>query len=71
MIISDLLKKRIIYLIFIIFVLYTYKPTILFKPNNKLREYGTGYDTEGYKRTFYSFQFAIIICAVLVMYFIK
>lgn len=71
MIISNLLQKRIIYLIFVIFFLYTYKPTILFKPNGKLREYGIGYDREGYKRTFYSFQFTIIICAVLVMYFIK
>ena len=53
-------------MIFIVFV-YTVKPNILFKPNNKLREYGVGYDNEGYKKTLYNLQLIIIII-VLIFY---
>jgi hypothetical protein len=71
MIITSLLRKRIIYLIFLIFLIYMYKPTIIFKPNGKLREYGIGNDHEGYKKTFYTFQFVIILCVVIVMYLVR
>ena len=53
-------------IIFIVFI-YTIKPNILFKPNNKLREYGVGYDNEGYKKTLYNLQL-IIVMIVLIFY---
>jgi|APCry1669192647_1035423.scaffolds.fasta_scaffold13083_1 preprotein translocase subunit YajC len=53
-------------IIFIVFV-YTVKPNILFKPNNKLREYGIGYDNEGYKKSLYNLQLIIVIM-ILIFY---
>jgi hypothetical protein len=41
------------------------KPTLFFKPNGKPRQYGIGVDDEGYKKTLYTFQFAILILAVM------
>jgi hypothetical protein len=66
---SESTKKRIPYLLGIIIVLYTVKPSILFKPNGKPRVYGVGYDEEGYKKTLYTFQFAIIIIVLLLIMF--
>lgn len=66
---SEEIQKKIIYLFCIIIITYIVKPSILFKPNGKPRVYGIGYDYEGYKKTLYTFQFAIIIFALLVYYF--
>jgi len=66
---SDQAQRRIPYLLGIIVVLYTIKPTILFKPNGKPRVYGVGFDEEGYKKTLYTFQFVVIIVVLLLMVF--
>ena len=47
--------------------IYIIKPNIIFKPNGKLREYGLGYDSEGYRKTLYSMQ-TIILVLVLGVY---
>ena len=60
------LKKQMLYLIALIAGLYIYKPLIMFKPNGKPRQYGIGYDEEGYKKTFYTFQFSIIISCIFI-----
>jgi hypothetical protein len=60
-------KRRLPYLIGIIALLYMLKPSILFKPNGKPRQYGVGYDDEGYKRTLYTFQLAIIVSVVFII----
>ncbi len=63
-------QRRLPYLIGIIALLYTLKPSLLFKPNGKPRQYGFGFDEEGYKKTLYTFQFTIIIIVVaLVLFF--
>lgn len=43
----------------------------MFKPNEKPREYGSGYDSEGYKKTFYTFHFGIILIVILVIMLVK
>lgn len=66
---SEQAQRRIPYLLGIIVVLYSIKPSILFKPNGKPRVYGVGYDEEGYKKTLYTFQFAVIVVVLLLMMF--
>lgn len=66
-VLSERVKMLIPYLIGIILIIYILKPNIFFKPNGKTRLYGLGFDDEGYKKTLYTFQFAIIIIA-LVLY---
>lgn len=66
-VISEKVKMLIPYLIGIILVIYIFKPSIFFKPNGKIRLYGLGSDDEGYKKTLYTFQFAILII-VLILY---
>lgn len=67
---TDNTKRRLPYLIGIIALLYMLKPSILFKPNGKPRQYGVGYDDEGYKKTLYSFQLAIIVAVVFTRLFL-
>ncbi len=67
---SSEIQKKIIYLFCIIIIIYITKPSILFKPNGKPRVYGIGYDYEGYKKTLYTFQFAIIIFSLLIHLFL-
>lgn len=62
---SKEIYTKLIYLILITILLYIYKPPIFFKPNGETREYGFGYDNYGYKKTLYTFQFSILIIAIL------
>jgi hypothetical protein len=64
-------KLQIFYIILFILILYIVKFPIFFKPNGKPREYGIGNDCEGYSKTFYTFQFAIIIIAIFISITIK
>lgn len=70
-VLSEKVKTLIPYLIGIILIIYLLKPNIFFKPNGKTRLYGLGYDDDGYKKTLYTFQFAIIIIALLLYNFVK
>jgi hypothetical protein len=63
---SEKITRQIPYLLGVIIILYIVKPNILFKPNGKPRVYGIGHDDEGYKKTLYTFQFIIIIIALLI-----
>jgi hypothetical protein len=63
---SNNVKQRIPFLLAVILFLYTFKPSMFFKPNGKPRSYGFGTDEEGYKRTVYTFQFVVFITAVLI-----
>ena len=66
LILSEKVTRQIPYLLGVIIILYITKPNILFKPNGKPRIYGIGHDEEGYKKTLYTFQFLIIIIAILI-----
>lgn len=70
-VLSEKVKTLIPYLIGIILIIYLLKPNMFFKPNGKTRIYGLGYDHEGYKKTLYTFQFAIIIIVLMLYYLIK
>lgn len=67
---SEQAQRRIPYLLGIIVILYLIKPSLMFKPNGKPRVYGVGFDEEGYKKTLYTFQFAVIIIVLLLMMFL-
>ena len=64
-------QRSIPYLIGVIVLVYLIKPSLFFKSNNQLREYGIGIDNDGYKRTLYTFQFFIIITAIILYYYFK
>lgn len=68
--ISSNFKKRIPYLLATIILVYISKPSFFFKPNGKIRNYGIGYDDDGYKKSLYTFQHMIIILILLLIIFI-
>lgn len=63
---SKTVRKQIPILILLILAVYMLKPAFVFKPNGKIREYGFGYDSEGYKKTLYTFPFIIMIVAIVI-----
>jgi len=63
---SKTVQKQIPILLLLIFAVYMLKPALVFKPNGKIREYGFGYDSEGYKKTLYTFPFIIMIAAIVI-----
>lgn len=62
---SEKIKKILPYFLVTILLFYLIKPSISFKPNGQLRNYGLGYDSDGYKRTLYTMHTMIILFAVL------
>lgn len=69
--ISVKVRKIIPYLICIIVFFYLMKPSISFKPNGQLRNYGFGSDADGYKKTVYTMQNFIIFITILLYYMIS
>lgn len=65
---SSNIKRQIPFLIGGILIMYITKPSLFFKLNGKPRLYGFGYDEEGYKKTLYTFQFIILIMALIIYY---
>lgn len=68
---SDKVKRILPYLLGGILLLYIIKPSIIFKPNGQLRNYGFGYDSDGYKKTLYTMHNIIILLVVLLYIYIK
>lgn len=64
-------QRSIPYLIGLIIFVYLTKPQLFFKSNNQPREYGIGTDNDGYKKTLYTFQFFVLISAILIFYYFK
>lgn len=62
--------KYIPYLIFGILLYYFLKPSITFKLNGVQREYGIGYDSNGYKKTLITMNNVIILMVVLIFLFL-
>lgn len=62
---SERTKKILPYLLGSILIVYMLKPSISFKPNGQLRNYGFGYDSDGYKKTLYTMHNIIILIAVI------
>jgi hypothetical protein len=69
--ISESLRKIIPYLVGIIILLYIMKPSLSFKPSGQLREYGFGYDSNGYKKTLYTMQNITILITVILYVYIQ
>jgi hypothetical protein len=67
---SDKVKKILPYLLGIILIFYLVKPSISFKPNGQLRNYGFGYDSDGYKKTLYTMHNLIILLSVILYIYI-
>jgi hypothetical protein len=67
---SDKVKKITPYLLGAILIFYLVKPPISFKPNGQLRNYGFGYDSDGYKKTLYTMHNIIILLSVTLYIYI-
>jgi hypothetical protein len=67
---SDKVKRLLPYLIGSIIILYIVKPSISFKPSGQLRNYGFGYDSDGYKKTLYTLPILIIFLTVFLYMYI-
>jgi hypothetical protein len=65
---SSNIKRQVPFLVGGILIIYITKPSLFFKLNGKPRLYGFGYDEEGYKKTLYTFQFIILIMALIIYY---
>ena len=63
-------KKRLPYMIAIVILLFIIKPSFFFTPNGNLRSYGTGYDADGYKKSFYSIHYFIFVFAIFLFFLI-
>ena len=63
------LTYKIIYICAFIIIIYIIKPSIVFKEDNTLRDYGVGYDETGHKKSLYNLQFIIIIVALILSIF--
>lgn len=57
--------KRIYLIILSILLIYLVKPNLIYKADGKLREYGTGYDKHGYKKTFFTMPITIVILVIV------
>ncbi len=62
-------QNKIPYIIGTVIILYILKPNAIFKPNGTHREYGFGYDRDGYKRSIYSMHFVILLIVIFVYVF--
>jgi hypothetical protein len=58
---SDKLQSKLVSLISFIVVFYLIKPSITFKPDGTLREFGVGYSKDGYRKTFLTLLNIIIL----------
>ena len=63
-------KKVLPYLIGSIIILYICKPNIMYKPNGQLRNFGFGFDTDGYKKTLFTMQNIVIFITILLYYYL-
>uniref|UniRef100_A0A6C0DZL8 Uncharacterized protein n=1 Tax=viral metagenome TaxID=1070528 RepID=A0A6C0DZL8_9ZZZZ len=52
---------KIFYFLFILVLIYAFKPLLFFTPDGSQRQYGMGFDDKGYKKTLYSINHAIVI----------
>ena len=69
--ISKNIFQKLTYLLAILILLFITKPILLFKKNGRVREYGIGKDSDGYKKTLYTFHIVIIILVIIIFYFDK
>jgi hypothetical protein len=56
---------QIILLLSFIIIFYLVKPSITFKPNGQLREFGVGYSKDGYRKTFLTFITLIFLFIII------
>lgn len=66
--INEKTKNMIPVYILLIVSLFYFKPTMVFRPDGKPREYGFGIDSGNQKRTLFNLHFIILIIAVI-LYF--
>lgn len=59
-------NKQIYLVILMVLLIYLTKPNLIYKPDGKLREYGAGYDKNGYKKTFFTLPITITIVVILI-----
>lgn len=60
----DIFSHQIVILVGFIIIFYLVKPSLTFKPDGKLREFGVGYSKDGYRKTFLTLFNIILILTV-------
>ena len=63
---SDKLQNKLVTLVSFIVIYYLVKPSITFKPDGTLREFGVGYSKDGYRKTFLTLLNIIILLSFYV-----
>lgn len=58
------LKNSFVFISLFIIFIYIIKPNLIFRQDGKLREYGVGLDSDGYKKTLYTMHFFTIIFVI-------
>lgn len=61
------LVQRSVYLVLVIISLWTIKPNFIFKPTGVPREWGTGMDQEGYKKTLIDLRWCILMTIIILL----
>lgn len=52
------------YIICILLLIFIIKPSIIFKPDGKIREFGLGYDDSNNKKTLFNIQFILLLVVI-------
>lgn len=63
-----MIKNKLFSLILFIIIIYISKPSFIFKPNGFSKEYGVGFDSDGYRKTFFTFNTIILTIAILISF---
>jgi hypothetical protein len=61
--------KRIYLVILSVLLIYLTKPNLIYQPDGKLRQYGVGYSTHGYKKTLFTLPIVIILIVIFIKEF--
>jgi len=59
-----IILEDILYIILVVGFLFVIKPNIIFKPNGHPRNFGLGYDSDGYKKTLLNLGVVIVVFTI-------
>lgn len=62
--------KRIYLVILSIVLLYLSKPNLIYQPDGKIRGYGVGYSSQGYKKTLFTLPIVIVLIVIFIKEFV-
>lgn len=63
-------NKRIYLVVLSILLIYLTKPNLIYQSDGKLRQYGVGYSSHGYKKTLFTLPIVIVLIVIFSSEFI-